>query len=154
MAIGTALLGLLAFLLGCSGTSAEPQNSGRSPKGKCVLTGNWTNDLASTMQINNVSNTGAFSGIYQTAVSDSGNPIWPSPLQGVQGQGTQPVFGFTIKWNFTESISVFVGQCFLDADGKEQLNTTWLLRNMMDSRKDDWKATRVGTNTFYRTVRG
>ncbi|XP_034297789.1 avidin-related protein 3-like isoform X3 [Pantherophis guttatus] len=120
----------------------------------CVLTGNWTNDLASTMQISNVSNTGAFSGIYQTAVSDSINPIRPSPLQGVQGQGAQPVFGFTIKWNFAESISVFVGQCFLDADGKEQLNTTWLLRNMMESRKDDWKATRVGTNTFYRTVRG
>ncbi|XP_034297790.1 avidin-related protein 7-like isoform X4 [Pantherophis guttatus] len=106
------------------------------------------------MQISNVSNTGAFSGIYQTAVSDSINPIRPSPLQGVQGQGAQPVFGFTIKWNFAESISVFVGQCFLDADGKEQLNTTWLLRNMMESRKDDWKATRVGTNTFYRTVRG
>lgn len=34
MAIGTALLGLLAFLLGCSGTSAEPPNSERFAKRK------------------------------------------------------------------------------------------------------------------------
>lgn len=39
MAIGTALLGLLAFLLGCSGTSAEPQNSERLRKVGCGAAG-------------------------------------------------------------------------------------------------------------------
>ncbi|XP_058028486.1 avidin-like [Ahaetulla prasina] len=151
MAIGTALLGLLAFLLGCSGTSAKPQNSERFAMRKCVLTGNWTNDLASTMQINSVSDTGVFSGLYATAVKNSANPIRPSLLQGVQRQGRQPTFGFTVNWNFAESTTVFVGQCFLDAKGKEQLKTTWLLREVVGSRRDDWRATKVGMNTFYRT---
>lgn len=41
-----------------------------------------------------------------------------------------------------ESVTVFVGQCFVAEDGKEQLNTVWLLRGTAASRKDDWKATR------------
>ncbi|XP_026540740.1 avidin-like [Notechis scutatus] len=153
MAMGTALLGLFALLLGCSGTSAEPRNSERFPR-KCALTGNWKNDLASTMQIGSVSDSGVFSGVYLTAVSASSSRIRPSPLQGVQhqvDQRAQPTFGFTVNWSFSESIAVFTGQCFLDGDGKEQLKTTWLLREEVESVAEDWGATKVGTNTFYRT---
>ncbi|XP_032079329.1 uncharacterized protein LOC116512781 isoform X2 [Thamnophis elegans] len=101
MAIGTAALGLLALLLGCSGTSAEAQNSGRFARPKCVLSGNWTNDLASTVLFGSVSNTGVFSGVYQTAVSSSANPIRPSPLRGIQRKGDKPTFGFTVNWSFS-----------------------------------------------------
>uniref|UniRef100_A0A8C6XAI8 Avidin n=1 Tax=Naja naja TaxID=35670 RepID=A0A8C6XAI8_NAJNA len=98
------------------------------------------------MQITNVSDSGAFSGIYQTAVSNSSKPIRPSQLKGVQhqvvDQRAQPTFGFTVDWSFSDSITVFVGQCFQDEDGKEQLKTTWLLRENVGSSKEDWGATK------------
>ncbi|XP_015682983.1 avidin-like [Protobothrops mucrosquamatus] len=148
MAIGLTALMLLAFLLGCSGTFAEPQNS--EPAAKCSLIGKWVNDLNSTMEINNATNTGVLNGVYKTAVSASNNPIQPSPLVAVQHLGDQPVFGFTVNWSFTESITVFVGQCLLGRDGEEQLKTTWLLREKVESAAEDWGATRVGTDIFRR----
>ncbi|XP_058026360.1 avidin-like [Ahaetulla prasina] len=154
MAIGTALLGLLAFLLGCSGTSAKPQNSERFAMRKCVLAGNWVNDQGSKMVISDSNNSGVFSGSYLTAMAATDNIIRPSPLQGVQhqvDQRAQPTFGFTVNWSFAESTTVFAGQCFLDEDGEEQLKTTWLLRAEVGSVAEDWGATRVGTDTFYRT---
>ncbi|XP_039224947.1 uncharacterized protein LOC120319783 isoform X2 [Crotalus tigris] len=95
---------------------------------KCSLLGTWKNDLNSTMEIPSVSNTGVFSGLYKTEVSSSGKPVPSSPLQGIQHLGSQPTFGFTVSWKVTESITVFVGQCLMDENGKEQLKTTWLLR--------------------------
>lgn len=41
-----------------------------------------------------------------------------------------------------DSTTAFVGQCFVDHRGKETLETTWLLREEVPSRKDTWKATR------------
>lgn len=61
------------------------------------------------MQISNVSSTGVFSGIYETPVSDAASPFPPSPLQGVQAQGRQPVFGLIINWNFTGRTSYYLG---------------------------------------------
>ncbi|KAK9391348.1 avidin-related protein 1-like [Crotalus adamanteus] len=63
--------------------------------GQSSLIGTWKNDLNSTMEINSVSNTGVFSGLYKTAVSASDNPIGPSLLQCIQHQGPQPTFGLT-----------------------------------------------------------
>ncbi|XP_015684849.1 avidin [Protobothrops mucrosquamatus] len=103
------------------------------------------------MEINSVSNTGVFSGVYKTAVSGSGKPFPPFPLQGIQHQGLQPTFGFTVSWKVTESTAVFVGQCHVDRSGKDHLKTTWLLREKVGSEANDWGATRVGPNTFYRT---
>ncbi|XP_015683657.1 avidin-like [Protobothrops mucrosquamatus] len=144
MAIGLAALGLLAFLLGCSGTFAEPKNS------ECSLSGSWVNDLGSIMEIYFVRNTGVFSGVYKTAVSSSGQPIQPSPLVGVQHLWDQPVFGFTVNWSFDGTTSIFAGQCLVDENGEEQLKTIWLLRVNVTSAADDWKATLVGTDTFWR----
>ncbi|KAK9408701.1 avidin-like [Crotalus adamanteus] len=51
------------------------------------------------MEINSVSNTGVFSGLYQTAVSASDMPIRPPPLQGVQhriGGGPEATFWATL----------------------------------------------------------
>ncbi|XP_029142471.1 avidin-related protein 4/5-like [Protobothrops mucrosquamatus] len=149
MAICLAALGLLAFLLGCPGTFADPQNSERAAK--CSLCGRWVNDLGSIMEIYSVSDMGVFSGLYKTAVSGSGKPVPPSPLQGIQHQGSQPTFGFTVSWILIESTSVFVGQCLVDDNGEEHLSTTWLLREKVGSEAKDWGATRVGTDTFYRS---
>ncbi|XP_015685849.1 avidin-related protein 1-like [Protobothrops mucrosquamatus] len=194
MAIGLAALGLLAFLLGCLGTFAEPQNS--EPAAKCSLTGTWKNDLNSTMEINNVSNTGVFIGLYKAAVSVSGRPIQPSPLLGIQNQSFQFLentmaiglaalgllafllgcsgtfaepqnseraakcslngswkndLNSTMEINNVKSTAVFVGQCLVDNSGKEQLKTTWLLREKVGSAANDWGATRIAKDTFYRT---
>ncbi|KFQ45726.1 Avidin, partial [Nestor notabilis] len=121
---------------------------------QCVLAGKWTNDLGSNMTINPMSSKCNFDGSYNTSVSDTSNKITESPLVGSQNCTNQPwpVFGFTVNWDFADSVSVFTGQCFVDEEGKEILKTTWLQRLHVDSIKDDWKATRVGFNNFTRLL--
>ncbi|XP_074788257.1 avidin-like [Athene noctua] len=120
---------------------------------KCMLTGRWINDLGSNMTIGDLNRKGEFAGSYHTAVTATTNEIQVSPLQGSQhrtNQKSQPTFGFTVNWKFSDSITVFTGQCFVDDDGKEVLKTMWLLRSRVDNISDDWKATRVGINIFTR----
>ncbi|KAM6186791.1 avidin-like [Sarcoramphus papa] len=136
----TPFLLVLSLGLVASGLSAE----------KCVLTGCWINDLGSNMTIGPVNGKGEFSGSYLTAVADTKDKIKVSPLQGFQHLTNQPTFGFTVNWSFSDSISVFTGQCFVDEKGKEVLKTMWLRRSHVDNITNDWKATRVGTNVFTR----
>ncbi|XP_030825324.1 avidin-related protein 4/5-like [Camarhynchus parvulus] len=119
---------------------------------KCNLTGQWWNDLGSNMTIDEVKKNGDFTGKYLTAVSGSTSNITASPMVGSQQLAnlSQPTFGFTVHWSFTDSITVFTGQCFVDEYGKEVLKTMWLLRSRVENIKNDWKATRVGYNTFGR----
>ncbi|XP_039224958.1 avidin-related protein 1-like [Crotalus tigris] len=147
MAIGLAALGLLAFLLGCSGTFAQPQNS--EPAAECSLTGTWRNNLTNTIHIESVSDTGVFSGIFYTPLRYSIH-IFPAALQGIQHRGLQPTFGFTISGISDGPTGVFVGQCLVDENGKEQLRTTRLYREHVESAAEDWGATRVGTDIFWR----
>ncbi|NWH46230.1 AVID protein, partial [Fregata magnificens] len=131
----------------CCGTNSE------SPPLQCKLTGNWTNDLGSNMTIGEVNEKGNFVGSYHTAVTSTMNKIQLSMLHGSQhptNQKSQPTFGFTVNWTFSDSITVFVGQCFVDKEGREVLKTMWLLRSHVDNITNDWKATRVGTNVFTR----
>ncbi|XP_009556114.2 avidin [Cuculus canorus] len=139
----TTFLLVLSLALVASGLSAR----------KCVLTGQWTNDLGSNMTIGALNGKGEFSGSYHTAVTATTNKIQISPLQGSQhstNQKSQPTFGFTVNWRFSDSVTVFTGQCFVDEDGREILKTMWLLRSRVNSIKDDWKATMVGINVFTR----
>ncbi|KAM6289897.1 avidin-like [Aegotheles albertisi] len=120
---------------------------------KCNLQGFWRNELGSNMTLSALDATGTFMGTYHTAVAATNKQILVSPLQGAQqhpGTKRQPTFGFTVQWQFSDSIAVFVGQCFVDRRGKETLETTWLLREEVPSRRDAWKATRMGTSVFTR----
>ncbi|XP_068781385.1 avidin-like [Struthio camelus] len=122
-------------------------------KAKCVLTGSWINELGSNMTISSMSKNGNFSGLYYTAVTATKEKIKVSPLQGSQhhkNEQNQPTFGFTVNWSFSDSTTVFTGQCFVDKDGKEILRTTWLLRQEVHNLRDDWKATSIGSNVFTR----
>ncbi|XP_067399634.1 avidin-like [Emydura macquarii macquarii] len=130
---------------------------GASSGSKCVLSGTWRSNWGCLMNVSVLSNGGEFSGSYQSAAMATGDNALPSPLHGVQQnveQKQQPTFGFTVKWQLSESpptgITVFVGQCFVDDQGKEALQTKWLLRKEVRSLRDNWKATRVGTNIFTR----
>ncbi|NXJ08071.1 AVID protein, partial [Odontophorus gujanensis] len=113
---------------------------------KCELQGLWRNELGSNMTISALDVAGTFSGSYQTAVAATNKQILVSPLQGAQQppgtKGQQPTFGFTVQWQFADSTTVFVGQCFVDRRGKETLEMAWLLREEVPSRKDTWKAVR------------
>ncbi|XP_049652466.1 avidin-like [Accipiter gentilis] len=139
----TPLLLILGMVLVAPGYSAK----------KCVLTGRWMNELGSNMTIMPVNGKGEFWGFYHTAVKTTTNEIQVSPLRGSQHRPNQqrhPTFGFTVKWSFSDSVTVFTGQCFVDEKGNEILKTMWLQRSHVDNIKDDWKATRVGTNVFTR----
>uniref|UniRef100_A0A452HEB5 Avidin n=1 Tax=Gopherus agassizii TaxID=38772 RepID=A0A452HEB5_9SAUR len=119
---------------------------------KCILTGLWRNELGSKMQIQEVKGDGTFSGEYKTAVSLARRPIQPASLNGSQhfDEAGQPTFGFTVNWkSFSDSTTVFTGQCFVDENGKEILETMWLLREKAKA-PNGWEATRVGTNVFTR----
>ncbi|XP_014382694.1 avidin-like [Alligator sinensis] len=141
--IGFILVLALALAMG---TLSIPLND------KCSLIGRWQNDLGSEMNITAVNNVGKIFGTYLTKVTSSDKPISESPLRGSQQMGDQehPTFGFTVTWSFSDSTTVFVGQCFVDDKGKETLQTMWLLRKKADSSQDNWKATLVGTNLFTR----
>ncbi|NXS42038.1 AVID protein, partial [Balaeniceps rex] len=137
---------MTAFLLVLSLALVAPSLSAKkSPPLQCVLTGRWINDLGSNMTIAAVNSRGDFSGSYHTAVTATMNEIQVSPLQGSQhrtNEKSQPTFGFTVNWSFSDSITVFTGQCFVDEHGNEVLKTMWLLRSRVDNIKNDWKATR------------
>ncbi|KAM6469786.1 avidin-like [Liasis olivaceus] len=142
---------VLGFLLGCSGTFAELHSSEQPPILQHSLTGTWVNEVGSRMVVSSIGGDGRFTGSFQDTVFAINNTIQTSPLFGVQHQWDQPTFGFTVNWQLSESTTVFVGQYFLAVDGKEQLQTTWLLRDEEGSPVNGLKATRVGTNTFYRS---
>ncbi|XP_064592039.1 avidin-like [Zonotrichia leucophrys gambelii] len=145
MVQATPLLLVLFLALGAHSLQATQQ---------CSLTGRWVNDLGSKMNLSPVDKNGGFTGTYRTAVTATSNKIKESPLQGSMqrnpNQKGQPTFGFTVNWSFSDSITVFTGQCFVDDNGEEVLKTMWLLRSHEDSIKNDWKATRVGFNVFTR----
>ncbi|XP_074668207.1 avidin-like [Strix aluco] len=118
---------------------------------QCNLAGLWKNDLGSEMYVSKVDDNGNFLGKYHTAVSSAQKPIKTSPLVGSQhlDKDGQCTFGFTVNWKFSDSTAVFVGQCFAE-EGEEILQTSWLLREKVDSQSSNWKATRTGQNTFTR----
>ncbi|NXU59301.1 AVID protein, partial [Turnix velox] len=110
----------------------------------CDLTGLWKNELGSKMRVYKVDSQGNFSGEYITAKSIATKPIEPSPLIGTQhlDEDGQCTFGFIVNWKFSDSTAVFTGQCFVGDDGKDVLESIWLLREKVDSMPDNWKATR------------
>ncbi|NXT30791.1 AVID protein, partial [Pelecanoides urinatrix] len=111
---------------------------------QCDLSGWWENELGSRMHTSTVDSQGDFSGEYHSAASSAQKPIEPSPLVGSQhfDKDGQCTFGFTINWKFSNSTAVFVSQCFAGAGREEVLQTTWLLREKVNSLPSNWKATR------------
>ncbi|MBN3318096.1 AVID protein, partial [Atractosteus spatula] len=109
---------------------------------QCSLEGSWKNELGSNMTVKAVDGSGLFMGSYFTAVStQQGARIKESALSG-QVQPKHPVFGFLVKWSFVESVTSWVGQCFVSQTGEERLETIWLLRGKAKTEGDDWSQTR------------
>ncbi|KAK9408674.1 avidin-like [Crotalus adamanteus] len=106
----------------------------------CSLTGSWVDDKGDKIVINHNIN-GMFNGFYLTAEGATNKTIPPLMLQGIQHLEPQPTFGFILMWNTSASTAVFVGQCFVDDKGKEQLKTAALLRRKLASVAENWGAT-------------
>ncbi|KFP92461.1 Avidin, partial [Apaloderma vittatum] len=110
---------------------------------QCDLQGLWRNELGSNMTLSALDTAGTFLGSYHTAVAATSKKILVSPLQGAQqhaGAKGQPTFGFTVQWQFSVTVTVFVGQCFMGGTGQEALG--WLLRSHAANISSDWNATR------------
>ncbi|XP_075036123.1 avidin-like [Mixophyes fleayi] len=137
------LLTLLGLVLSCLTLCTD------GALAQCSLTGQWENDLGSTMTISDVSTNGGFSGTYLTAVTSTNKTIESSYLSGYQQLNELPTFGFTVRWNFSDSITVFTGQCYSNEAGDRVLHTTWLLRSHGQNAEDNWMQTRVGYNIFH-----
>ncbi|NXS39245.1 AVID protein, partial [Balaeniceps rex] len=121
MVQATPFLLVLSLVLVAPGLSAR-----KSPLLQCVLTGRWINNLGSNMTIAAMNRKGDFTRSYHMAVTASTNEIQVSLLQGSQhctNQKSQPTFVFTINWSFSDSVTIFTGQCFVDEEGKEVLKT-------------------------------
>ncbi|NXN82476.1 AVID protein, partial [Bombycilla garrulus] len=97
---------------------------------QCELQGLWRRELGSSMTILALVTAGTFSGSYHTAVAATNKQILVSLLQGIQQHPSakrHPTLGFTVRGQFSDIPTAFVGQCFVDHPGKETLETTWLL---------------------------
>ncbi|KAK9408682.1 avidin-like [Crotalus adamanteus] len=92
--------------------------------------------------ISHSNNAGVFSSFYLTALTATDNTIQPSPLQGIQHLGHQSIFGFVVKWNFS------------DENGEEHLKTALLLPAEVGSTAEDWKATRGHLGAFSKQAQG
>ncbi|MBN3305765.1 AVID protein, partial [Amia calva] len=111
---------------------------------QCNLRGQWRNELGSNMTVESMNNAGFFRGSYMTAVTTQKGPVVKvSPLSGFLNiNGKSTVFGFLVNWSFVESVTSWVGQCFVDSNDVEHLETMWLLRGNAESAGDDWAQTR------------
>ncbi|XP_070587425.1 uncharacterized protein [Erythrolamprus reginae] len=75
----------------------------------------------------------------------------PSPFvrlgqQGIQDGAAQRLFGLAISFSFTgsaaqQAVAILVGQCFMDAEGREELQATWMQCEAVESMKEDWGTT-------------
>jgi len=118
------------------------------------LTGNWRNELNSTMIVKQMED--FLVGFYSTAVeSKNGSSGGPNrTLIGTVGKiySTSGVLAtWTVMWNNGTSATTWNGQCYNDClTNIDILSTTWILRDLQKSCNSDWAASRVGQDIFYR----
>ncbi|XP_069785466.1 avidin [Narcine bancroftii] len=120
----------------------------------CNMSGIWWNDLGSVFHLSEAENL-TLNGRYQTAVEATVGEAGPNnqaPVIGIRHGAKEPTFTMSTAWA-GGSITSWVGQCLILDDGHQILKTMWMLRSPVASLHDDWKATRIGQDTFYRATK-
>lgn len=112
------------------------------------LTGTWVNELGSVANLHAHAKTGELVGDYTTAVGIADGTYL---LRGsYQVDSCDPTFAFVVTWQNaalrSNSTTAWSG-VFVNGT----LYTTWLLTEQVASAGDVWRATRIGTNVFFRT---
>lgn len=110
--------------------------------------GRWINELGSTMVLS-VSNTGAITGKYKTAV---GSPTANEEFD-VVGFASGDLITFSANFGRYGSLTSWAGQLTEDANGSAVIKTLWLLtENVPDAEEPDklWGSILAGANNFTR----
>lgn len=116
------------------------------------ISGRWYNQLGSEVEIDHLID-GKLFGKYYTAVS-----VAPGAVIGHRLVGVLPYnkpgssFAFSVTWHNGSSTTIWTAQCQV-CNGKEILETSWLLRSYVDSCIDKWKSTLIGKDIFYRKLK-
>jgi hypothetical protein len=119
------------------GASAPPEFSGH-----------WVNELASYMDLSISGN--AVSGTYTSIASGSGQQI----TGPVTGYVADDVIAFSVLWpSAAPSITSWVGQMTVEADGTVKLQTLWhLIVDVPDAQDPNsiWTTIHAGADIFHR----
>ena len=59
-------------------------------------------------------------------------------------------FAFAVVWRNGSSTTVWTAQCIVCAGGKEEIQTSWLLRSQVKTCLGKWKSTLIGRDVFTR----
>ena len=112
-----------------------------------ILTGAWVNELGSVANLRAHAKTGELVGDYTSAV---GSAAGAYVLRGsYQVEACEPTFAFAVTWqNAVMRANSTTAWSGMLKNGT--LYTTWLLTEQVDTAADVWRATRVGTNVFFR----
>uniref|UniRef100_UPI00358E006F avidin-related protein 1-like isoform X2 n=1 Tax=Myxine glutinosa TaxID=7769 RepID=UPI00358E006F len=128
--------------------------------GSCLLPGAWRNQFGSDLWLwapgegFSKNSPTSLRGEFRSAVaihSGSGAGNETRSLMGSSGRYPGSPFTFSVIWR-SGAVTVWVGQCFVNGISKEVLVTSWLLKEMAKSQKDNWKTTRIGNDAFQRIV--
>ncbi|XP_072259993.1 avidin-related protein 4/5-like isoform X2 [Pyxicephalus adspersus] len=113
----------------------------------CNLTGVWVNTLGSvlTLHADGLHLIGSLHSSVELYPGAAGDKV--GKLMGILGQGQQPTFSMCVSWRDGETVTAWVGQCFLTTQCPV-LKTFWLLRSQA-TEKDNWQATRIGEDLFH-----
>jgi len=105
-------------------------------------TGIWTNELGSTMAINQVSG-GQMSGSYSSPVSSEGNSA-SGPLVGMVAGSA---LGFVVNWGPLNSVTAWSALVLTDGNSNF-LYALWNLADTPETAADWWSSINAGADLF------
>lgn len=104
------------------------------------LSGDWENDLKSTMHL--IQNGDALEGTYESKVSSTGG----STIGDLKGYVDGDLIAFVVHWRDFQSITSWVGQC--ESGGSNKLiQTLWQMTKQVDEG-DEWASINSGSDSF------
>ncbi|XP_028402777.1 uncharacterized protein LOC114525591 [Dendronephthya gigantea] len=111
--------------------------------------GNWMSKLGAKLEITHSAN-GVLSGKYYKPTDSSRGDSGAHEIVGTLPYNKPGAsFAFSVNWQNGSSTTVWTGQCLM-CDGKESLETSWLLKSYVHSCIDKWKSTQIGKDVFER----
>lgn len=112
-----------------------------------TLSGAWVNELGSIATIKAHPKTGEIVGDYVTAVGVASGHY---ALRGsFQTGACDPTFAFVVTWQ-NDVIDSNSSTAWSGVLVNGTLYTTWLLTEQVSTAADVWRATRIGSNVFFR----
>uniref|UniRef100_A0A8D0GUJ7 Avidin n=1 Tax=Sphenodon punctatus TaxID=8508 RepID=A0A8D0GUJ7_SPHPU len=120
--------------------------------GSCNITGIWLNSLGSVLQLTTTEGN-MIRGAFTTTVEESTGAAGSSMLGnvfGVRSASAEPTVAFSVLWA-GGSVCTWAGQCFWKQN-QQVLKTIWLLRSSVGSEAENWAATRIGEDSFYKVA--